>query len=106
MNEECIDITCKGLTPEKLVSSRFWEMRKLIVDFGMWLNNADRMASRGDMVMITSHAPDVSGPWIVMGIDDRGHYVLTDAAGRSVNIASWNFPLLVDVLVRMSECDG
>ena len=76
-NTNCPIVSVKGLTPEKLVSPRFWVMRKLIVDFRQACIDGGSV-EQGDLVMVIGK----DGPWIVMGSDDDGFVILGNGAGR------------------------
>ena len=101
-----IDIKACGLTAEQAVSPRFWEMRKLVVDFGTALINGVSNVENCDMVMVTNGTYEMGGPWIVLGRDDKGFYILGNGAGQVFRVPMFGSPLFTTVIAKAADAIG
>lgn len=99
------DIKVGNATIDDLVSSRFWDMRRFIVDFGRAMNeNSD--IKRGDAVYLTRGFHDEgSGPWLLATIDDvNGFYTFINSAGQTLTCPSRAaFTLFFRHVLRLSR---
>lgn len=109
-----IDVRPSGLTPEEIVSPRFWEMRKFLVDFGR--ARLTQQLQHGDMVTLThdfySQPEKDTTPWIVMGLTDGGvigfdgHVIIANGMGQMMRIPMWSTSLYLTVVSRAADAVG
>lgn len=103
-SDEPETISVKGLTDEELVSPRFWEMRRLMVDYGRSRAAGASWTEKGDLVTVTGIIRQ--DPWIVMGIDEHGFYVLANGLGQILRCPTWAAPESLTIHSRASEALG